>query len=142
MSVGAGLALLTAGLWLGLSVRAPHRFSLDEIAGYTLTWRELTALFPRQLRGVTFDATGSRLELSEHADLPEVPPLLVRVCAAGGCQSFVTFSGQQISAAGQRYEVLSDARGGVLLVGSDAVWSSAEPNGRFSIAVQSLTEKL
>jgi hypothetical protein len=38
----------------------------------------------------------------------------------------VTFSGQEIQAAGQKITVLAGARGGIILTGDQFVWSSTE----------------
>ncbi len=142
LAAGTALAAVAAGLWLGLRPSAPHPFSADELAGYARTWREVVALFPQQVRGVTFDAAGPHLSLADRPDLPPAPPLLVRICAAHGCESFLTFSGQQITSGGQSYEVLTDAHGTVLLVGRDSVWSSAERSGPSGFAAQSLNRNL
>ena len=37
------------------------------------------------------------------------------------------YSGQEIQIAGQKMTVLSDAQGGIILMGNDFAWSSREP---------------
>ena len=142
LATATALAAVVSGLWLGLRPSGPHPVSADELAVYTRTWRELALLFPQQVRGITFDAAGSHLNLAERADLPSAPPLLVRICAAGRCENFLTFSGQQITSGGANYEVLTDAHGDVLLVGRDTVWSSAEPSGPSGFAARPLNQNL
>jgi len=89
---------------------------------------ELEALFPDQLRAVIFDNYGPRLMLSEQGNVPRSTPVYLKVCAAKRCQKVVTFSGQQVPINGDTYEVLTDAKGNLLLVGDNGVWSSAQPD--------------
>jgi hypothetical protein len=52
--------------------------------------------------------------------------LWIKICDGKQCRSVVTFSGQAMQIAGQRVEVLADARGGVMLLGDHFFWSSRE----------------
>ena len=72
-----------------------------------------------------FEESGPRLVLSEKPDVPASPPVFVRICAKTGCRSFITFSGQRVRMNGDEFEILADAQGGVIVVGGQAVWSSA-----------------
>jgi hypothetical protein len=65
--------------------------------------------------------------LSDTNNVPASTPLYVRVCNGKECAAVVTFSGQDIQIAGQKMTVLSDARGGIILLGSDFAWSSSQP---------------
>jgi hypothetical protein len=85
--------------------------------------REIIALFPRQLRALVQNEQGLTLVLSEREDVPESPPLYVRVCRGQKCSSFVTFSGQQLQIGGEQMTVLADGRGDVMLVGNNFFWS-------------------
>lgn len=87
---------------------------------------EVLAMFPNQVQAIIQDENGLHLSLAERPDVPSSPPLWIKVCDGKHCRSFVTFSGQSVQLAGQRVEVLADARGGVLLVGERFVWSGAE----------------
>jgi hypothetical protein len=86
---------------------------------------EVESLFPRQVQAIILDEHGPRLVLADQADVPVSPPLYLRICGPRGCQEVVTFSGQQIRVNGDDCDVLVDAAGHVLLVGSKLVWSSA-----------------
>ena len=90
--------------------------------------RETLALFPNQLRAITQDEHGLKLELAERADVPDSPPLFVRICDGKNCFSAVTFSGQEISVAGKKLTVLAEADGGIILTGEQFAWSSSAPN--------------
>jgi hypothetical protein len=88
--------------------------------------RETLALFPNRVRAIVQDERGLNLVLSENDDVPASTPLYVRICDGNHCSSFVTFSGQEIQVAGQKVTVLTDARGGIILTGSQFVWSNTE----------------
>ena len=89
--------------------------------------REMLTMFPNRVRAIVQDERGLSLVLSEKDDVPVSPPLWVKVCDGKRCSAFVAFSGQEVEIAGLKVTVLSDARGGVMLVGDRFVWSSGEP---------------
>jgi hypothetical protein len=90
--------------------------------------REVLTMFPNRVRAIMQDEHGMHLVLSETPDVPVSPPLWVKFCDGRNCRAFVTFSGQELQLAGERVQVLADARGGVMLVGERLLWSSAEPS--------------
>jgi hypothetical protein len=131
-----GLLLWTAGLAsaciiLGFAVVFWHGQASSEtarqVAAAKRYFQEIAPLFPNQVRAIVFSQQGAQLVLAEKADVPDSPPLFVKVCGPLGCQSFVTFSGQQIRVNGEVCDVLADVRGGVMLVGSKFFWASAQP---------------
>lgn len=126
-----GLGLATACLVLGFfaGFRRGHAadFSIAELTQSRKIYRELAALFPDHLQTVLLDGRGSQLVLASDAQPPASAPLLVQICRAGICRSFITFSGQRVALNGETFEVLSDARGNVLVVGERLVWTSGEP---------------
>ena len=88
--------------------------------------RETLAMFPNRLRAIMQDEHGLSLVLSETDDVPVSTPIYVRICDGNQCVACVTFSGQEIRVAGQRVMVLADAHGGIILTGSQFVWSNTE----------------
>lgn len=120
-------ACLVAVMWL------PHRLTRQEpiasLDGYRKVYREMSALFPRQVQAIVMDDYGIRLQLADTQQMPDSPPVLVRIHHAAGCRDFITFSGQQIEMDTQKLDVLTDGRNNVLLVGPHLCWSSAEPSG-------------
>ncbi len=88
--------------------------------------RETLALFPNRVRAIVQDERGLNLVLSDTDDVPASPPLYVRICDGKKCSSLVTFSGQEIQIAGQKFTVLSDSHGSIILTGSQFVWSDTE----------------
>ncbi len=121
------LLVLGAALWIG------KRTPADRLARDERLYREIAAMFPNRVRAIIVDERGVQLELSEKADMPSSPPLRVNVCANQQCRTFITFSGQQVRVDGEKFDVLADANGNVLVVGRNFVWKSAEPAGRAGV---------
>ena len=86
--------------------------------------RETLGMFPNQVRAIVQDERGLNLVLSEDKNVPASAPLYIRICYGKHCSSLVTFSGQEIQIAGQKLTVLSEAKGGIILMGNQFVWSS------------------
>lgn len=124
---GAAFASVFLGIGLLVGIRLGRDANLDaqsqaELAAYL---REIEALFPGQLQAIVFEKSGPRLLLSERPDVPRSAPIFVRICRNQDCRSYLTFSGQRVGVAGEEFEVLLDANGGVILLGEKAIWSSA-----------------
>ena len=92
-------------------------------------YREAAGLFPRQLQAVVMESNGMRLQLAERPDVPDSPPLLVRVYRSSRCVTLVTFSGQQIEMLGGRFEVLADGSGGLILLSREGAWTASKAAG-------------
>lgn len=88
--------------------------------------KETLAMFPNRVRAVVRDEHGINLVLSDQADVPASTPIYVQICDGQHCSSVVTFSGQEIQIAGQKVTVLSDANGGIILEGSQFIWSDGK----------------
>ena len=108
-----------AGHWPG---RAESKDALADVK----VVRETLAMFPNRLRAIMQDEHGLNLVLSEADDVPVSTPIYVRICDGNQCVACVTFSGQEIQIAGQKVMVLADAHGGIILTGSQFVWSNME----------------
>jgi hypothetical protein len=116
-TIWAAAGLATACVLIALLLR-PHRPAPTD---YAKLYREITGLFPNQVRAIVEDERGVHLLLSEKPNVPSSPPLLVRVCEPQQCRSVITFSGQRVRLNGQTVEVLADGRGKVLVVGERSV---------------------
>jgi hypothetical protein len=122
------------GFWRGRAVVAgDHQFAQAQ-----QYYREIATLFPNQLQAIVLDADGPHLVLADKPDVPASTPYFVKICGPGGCRSFVTFSGQQVQVNGEPCEVLADARGQVMVVGSHTVWSEASPSGAVRVMARPL----
>ncbi|MGA2870488.1 MAG: hypothetical protein ABSF34_15180 [Verrucomicrobiota bacterium] len=129
---GAGFALvfLLAGFALGHwrgkteTTAAPANDLLSNVK----LINETLAMFPNRVRAIIQNEQGTQLVLADQPDVPDSPPLFVKICDGKHCSSLVTFSGQDLEVAGQKITVLSDANGGIILEGSQFVWSSTGPN--------------
>jgi hypothetical protein len=113
------LAVLGLGLWL-----KAHRPTQPD---YARLYTEITQMFPNQVRAIVVDGDGVRLDLADRANVPPSAPLRVDVCHDRRCQTYITFSGQQIRVGDEPCDVLADGRGHVLVVGGNIAWTSAEP---------------
>ena len=94
---------------------------------YAKLYREISTMFPHQVRAIVTDETGVRVVLADGPDVPATAPLLVNVCAAQQCSHVITFSGQQIPVGTGSADVLTDGHGNIIVTGQRFVWSSAEP---------------
>ena len=52
--------------------------------------REVLAMFPNRVRAIVKDESGMQLVLSDEADVPESPPLWVKICQGKRCTTLVT----------------------------------------------------
>jgi hypothetical protein len=102
--------------------------------------REVLATFPNQVRAIVQDENGLHLLLAEEPNVSQSQPFWIKVCEGDTCRSMVTFSGQTVSIAGRKVEVLADARNGVMLVGEHFFWSTHQKGneGRLRISAQPL----
>ncbi len=125
--VGLAAACLALGFFIGFQRGHAVGFSAAELAQNRKIYHELAALFPGRLQAVVLDGHGSQLVLAAEAQPPASGPLLVQICHDGTCRRFITFSGQRVALNGETFEVLSDARGNVMVVGERLVWTSGEP---------------
>jgi hypothetical protein len=119
----AAILLLLGSALLILPARR-HPITNSQLATARKYFREIEALFPNQVRAIVFDRQGPHLALAERADVPASAPLFLRICVDNGCRDYLTFSGQEIQLDGQTLTVLADAHGGIILAGSQFVWSS------------------
>ncbi len=142
-----GIGLAFACIVLVIGIAAPLMWhSMPENSEASLqnqkVLREMFAMFPHQVRAIVEDEQGMHLQLSDQADVPNSPPLWVKVCDGRRCFTFVTFSGQQIQVDGERMDVLADAHGGVLLVGEKKVLSSDEVSNGLKVEARALNYNL
>ncbi len=133
--IACAAILILVGVGIGVGLKSWRESDSKALARQMepmrLYLRELSALFPHQIRAVTFQDGEVRLTLAESGSVPDSSPIFLQVRTSTECQRHITFSGQAIQLNGERCEVLTDARGDVLVVGPDKVWSSAQPSNRF-----------
>lgn len=125
--LGLATACLVLGFFAGFGRGQAAGFSTAELAESQKIYQEVATLFPDRLQTVLLDGRGSQLVLAADAQPHSSAPLLVQICHAGVCSSFITFSGQRVQLNGEAFEVLSDAMGNVLVVGERLAWTSGEP---------------
>ena len=120
--LGLAGACATVAAVLLLKFANPKDTGAMELGELRKCYQELAALFPRQLQAVVLESGQFRLQVSDEAEVPDSPPLLVRVCRASRCATLVTFSGQQVEVLGRKFEVLENGRGGFIFLGQEGVW--------------------
>jgi len=98
--------------------------SSAEIERHRKVYREISGMFPDQVRAILIGEEGVRLELRETAGIPSSMPILVKTCNEAGCQIVISFSGEKIPFNGDEVELLLTSRNEVILVGAQDVWQS------------------
>ena len=110
------------GHWHGF---APQKDSVALLENEKML-REVMAMFPNQVRAILQTEKGLQLVLSDEANVPVSSPIWVKIGNGRQSETAVTFSGQEVQIGGEKLTVLSDAKGGVILVGNQFVWSSLD----------------
>jgi hypothetical protein len=145
IAIGAAAVCLTLGFVLGFWRGHGSPGSDPQFAEARKCFQEIQGLFPHQLQAIVFDQQGAHLVLAQKADVPASPPLYLKICGPGGCQRFVTFSGQQIRFNGEECDVLSDHEGNVLVVGQQSLWASSQAgtrSGQYQLEARVLESRL
>jgi len=114
----AALCLLLPGL--RLRTPAPGEPRLAALRTY---YRNIEEMFPHQFEAVLVTSEGVQLQLSTRANVPNSPPLYVRICTPSRCTTAVTFSGQSIRVDGKEFEVLATGQGEILVLAREGVRS-------------------
>ncbi len=141
-AVALGAACIMLGFVLGFW-RGHNSPPLDpQFAAAQKLYRESEGLFRHQIRAIIFENGGPRLILADHPNVPDSPPYYLKVCGPSGCQSFITFSGQQIQVNGRTCDVLADGSGRVMLVNDHAVWAQDDPSGPVRVAARRMSTQL
>lgn len=123
---GIAFAFLLAGFALGRwhgRLEASTGTGQDVLADAKII-TEALAMFPNRVRAIEQDGQGIKLVLADQPEVPNSPPLYVRITDGTNSSSMVTFSGQEIQIAGQKMTVLAEAGGGVIVMGNNFAWSS------------------
>lgn len=129
-SLAMGCAVVALMTFVLLPTRPPGEVSVDDqppvvpATDAFAIWQGVKQLFPGRLAVLELQNGETSLAVSEFASAADAAPLLVRLCRAGECRSFVTVSGQEISAFGVRFEVIEGADGGIIVASDRVAWSS------------------
>lgn len=125
------LTALGVGYWLGSDSPSERARLVQHASRMVVYFQEIHALFPQQIQAIVFHDEGTDLMLSEASNLPESAPILLNIQMGNRHRSVITFSGQQIPINGELCEVFTDAKDHILVVGQNAVWTSAQPAASF-----------
>jgi hypothetical protein len=133
MATALAAACVAMGFYLGAHSQHASRAQAMELAEARACWRQVSEMFPNQVEAIVFDKQGSHLVLSDRANQPASTPIFLKFCDGANCQRFVTFSGQQIQVNGQKFEILLDRQGEVLVVGDAAAWKGSKETTQFGL---------
>ena len=122
-AVGWAVAGIVAGLGLAVTFLHPRAAAQQD---YAKLYREISTMFPNQVRAIVADEKGVRVVLADAPTVPTSSPVLVNICTAQRCSHVITFSGQQIPVGTAEADVLADGRWNIIVAGPQFVWSSAE----------------
>jgi hypothetical protein len=123
---------LSTALVFGLLVLSGRRTSrLDEPSQAVLAcYHELAEFFPHQLEAVLLSANGAEIQLSKAPNVPDSPPLYIRICPPSApCMTAISFSGGKIKVFGREFEILANGNGGIFLLAGEGVWVSGQTPG-------------
>jgi hypothetical protein len=95
--------------------------------------REVSALFPGQIRAIHRDGTGLHLTLSESPDVDSTMAVVIEIGDNGDSRQIITFSGQTIEIMGRSVTVDADPNRGILLNGQDIEWWNTQHSPQLSI---------
>ncbi len=117
--ITATITTMAACVFLGMYLnRTPEPANTETVDlardDAAIILREVSALFPGQIRSIHRDETGLHLTLSE---TPNVESTMAIVIEIDGTSEIITFSGQTIEIMGQNVTVLADPERGILLNG-------------------------
>jgi hypothetical protein len=122
LALTSGLVLLTiAAFWWRKSQSVSRDRDFVKVQKY---FHEIDTLFPRQVRAIVFDGHGARMLLAEKPNVPDSPPVYLKICNGKSCQELVTFSGQRVEVNNDLCEVLITRQDEVIIIGEKLFWGS------------------
>jgi hypothetical protein len=90
---------------------------------------EMQDRYPGRLQAIIRDAEGLHTQLSAEAEPSHSDPIWIEISEGNDRRVVVTFSGQLVRCDNKDVMVLSDDRGGVMLVGDGFLWSRQATTG-------------
>ena len=136
--VSATVAAMAACLLLGMyftNTPNPEKTQTVDLArdDAAIILREVSALFPGQIRAIHRDASGLHLTLSESPDVDSTTAVVIEIGDNGDSREIITFSGQTIDLMGRSVTVHADPNRGILLNGQAIEWWNTQHAPRLSI---------
>jgi hypothetical protein len=86
---------------------------------YALILRELTTLFPQQIKSIVSDGDDLQIALSDEPLTDSGQAVVIEVCARGNCKAVITYVGQTIEIDNHRITVRTDENGTIVTDSSD-----------------------
>lgn len=78
---------------------------------YALILREVTALFPQQIKSIVSDGDDLQIALSDEPLTSSEQAVVIEVCERGNCKTVITYVGQTIEIDNHRITIRTDENG-------------------------------
>lgn len=120
-------AVVACFVFFLLPPKHPGSPTQEQLQSLRVCYQQIRELFPQQMEAVILSPDGVQLQLSDTPDVPDSPPLFVRICAPSApCATAVSFSGRKIRVAGREFEILANGAGEIFVIASEWVWVSGQ----------------
>jgi hypothetical protein len=85
---------------------------------YAVILREVTSLFPHQVRAIKTDGGELQISLSEEPLADGAQAVVIEACGNGGCTVVITYVGQTVEIERQHVTIQADENGGITIIAS------------------------
>lgn len=120
------LALFMARQAVPSAEPLPKTASGEDSAAIIL--REISSLFPGQIRAIERDESGLQLSLADTPTANSGPAVVLEIRNNGDSREIITFSGQTITIMGHSVTIHTSHDGRIILKGPDIEWMSGKAN--------------
>ncbi len=87
---------------------------------YALILREVSALFPQQIKAIVSDGSDLQIALADQPYTNSEQAVVIEICEKGGCKTVITYVGQTFEIGKHRVTVSTDDNGSIVVDSPDA----------------------
>lgn len=87
---------------------------------YALIYREVSALFPQQIKSIVSDGKDLKISLLDEPTTNSSQAVVVEICENSSCKTAITYIGQTIEVGRHRVTVRADENGGIVVDSPDS----------------------
>jgi hypothetical protein len=87
---------------------------------YALILREVSALFPQQIKAIISDGSDLQISLADQPYSDNGPAVVIEICEKGGCKTVITYVGRTFEIGNHLVTVRTDEKGGIVVDSPDA----------------------
>ena len=87
---------------------------------YALILREVSALFPQQIKAIVSDGADLQIALSDQPLTNSSQAVVIEICENNGCKTVITYIGQTIEIGKHRITIRTDEDGGIVVDSPDS----------------------